>query len=46
MLYILAVLFIRKTLAHKEDLELKEKDDVNKPYIVAFQVHNLSLIHI
>ena len=35
-----AVLFIRKTLAHKEDLELKEKDDVNKPYIVAFQVHN------
>ena len=30
---ILAVLFIRKTLAHKEDLELKEKDDVNKPYI-------------
>ena len=27
---ILAVLFIRKTLAHKEDLELKEKDDVNK----------------
>ena len=41
---ILAVLFIRKTLAHKEDLELKEKDDVNKPYIVAFQV--LSLIHI
>lgn len=28
------------TLAHKEDLKLKEKDDVNKPVTVAFQVHN------
>ena len=42
---ILAVLFIRKTLAHKEDLELKEKDDVNKPYIVAFQVHNPAIFN-
>ena len=42
---ILAVLFIRKTLAHKEDLELKEKDYVNKPYIVAFQVHNHAIFN-
>ena len=42
---ILAVLFIRKMLAHKEDLELKEKDDVNKPYIVAFQVHNPAIFN-
>ena len=42
---ILALLFIRKTLAHKEDLELKEKDDVNKPYIVAFQVHNPAIFN-
>ena len=32
-------------LAHKEDLELKEKDDVNKPYIVAFQVHNPAIFN-
>ena len=38
-------MFIRKTLAHKEDLELKEKDDVNKPYIVAFQVHNPAIFN-
>ena len=37
---ILAVLIIRKALARKEDLELKEKDDANKTYIAAFQVHN------
>ena len=37
---ILGILLIRKMLVHKEDLEVKEKDDVNKPYIVAFQVHN------
>ena len=37
---ILAVLIIRKALACKEDLELKEKDDANKTYIAAFQVHN------
>ena len=37
---ILAILVIRKTLVRKEDLEPQEKEDVNKPYIVAFQVHN------
>ena len=37
---IFAVLIIRKALARKEDLELKEKDDANKTYIAAFQVHN------
>ena len=37
---ILAVLLIRKLLVHREDLEVKEKDDANKTYIAAFQVHN------
>ena len=37
---ILAVLLIRKFLVHKEDLEIKEKDDANKTFIAAFQVHN------
>lgn len=37
---ILAVLLIRKLLVKRQDLELKEKDDNNKPYIGAFQVHN------
>ena len=37
---ILAVLAIRKLLVRKEDLELKEKEDENKTYIAAFQVHN------
>lgn len=37
---ILAVLLIRKVLVRKEDLEIKEKDDANKTYIAAFQVHN------
>lgn len=37
---ILAILVIRKALTKKEDLVQKDKDDVNKPYIVAFQVHN------
>lgn len=37
---ILAILVIRKTLVRKKDLEPQEKEDVNKPYIVAFQVHN------
>ena len=30
---ILAVLLIRKFLVHKEDLEIKEKDDANKTFI-------------
>ena len=37
---ILAILLIRKFLARKEDLQEKEKENVNKPYIAAFQVHN------
>ncbi len=37
---ILAILVIRKALTTKEDLLQKDKEDVNKPYIVAFQVHN------
>lgn len=37
---ILAVLLIRKMVVRKADLELTEKDDTNKIYVAAFQVHN------
>ena len=37
---ILAVLLIRKLLVRREDHEVKEKDEANKTYIAAFQVHN------
>ena len=37
---ILAILLLRKFLARKEDLEMAEQENMNKPYIVAFQVHN------
>lgn len=37
---ILAVLLIRKLLVRRADLEVQEKDDTNKTYIAAFQVHN------
>lgn len=37
---ILAVLLIRKMFVRREDLEIQEKDDTNKTYIAAFQVHN------
>ncbi len=37
---ILAILLMRKFLARKEDLMEKETENVNKPYIAAFQVHN------
>lgn len=37
---ILAVFLIRKILVRKSDLELPEKDDTNKIYVAAFQVHN------
>ena len=37
---ILAILLMRKLLARKEDLQEKETENVNKPYIAAFQVHN------
>lgn len=42
---ILAILLIRKLLVHKEDLEEREKDDVNKPYIAAFQAHNPAIFN-
>lgn len=41
---ILAVLVIRKLLTRKEDLELNEKEDANKTYIAAFQVHNPAIL--
>ena len=37
---ILAILLMRKFLARNEDLTEKETENVNKPYIAAFQVHN------
>ena len=37
---ILAILVLRKFLTRPQDLQEKEKEDVNKPYIAAFQVHN------
>lgn len=37
---ILAIMLIRKLLIRKGDLKNKEQEDVNKPYIAAFQVHN------
>ena len=42
---ILAILLIRKLLVRAKDLEVKEKDNVNKPYIVAFQVHNPAIFN-
>lgn len=42
---ILAVLLIRKTLVRHQDLEVKEKDDNNKTYIAAFQVHNPAIFN-
>ncbi|MEG1564527.1 MAG: putative transporter [Bacteroides sp.] len=37
---ILAVLILRKVLTRKADIAFSEKDDANKTYIGAFQVHN------
>lgn len=42
---ILGILFIRRLLVRKEDLELEEKEDVNKTYITAFQVHNPAIFN-
>lgn len=42
---ILAVLLIRKLLVCREDLEVQEKDDANKTYIAAFQVHNPAIFN-
>ena len=41
----LAVLLIRKLLVRREDLEVQEKDDANKTYIAAFQVHNPAIFN-
>jgi AspT/YidE/YbjL antiporter-like protein len=42
---ILAVLLIRKLLVRKEDLVLNQKDETNKTYIAAFQVHNPAIFN-
>lgn len=42
---ILAVLLIRKLLVRREDLEVQEKNDANKTYIAAFQVHNPAIFN-
>lgn len=42
---ILAVLLIRKLFVRKGDLQMKEKDDANKTYIAAFQVHNPAIFN-
>ena len=42
---ILAVLLIRKLLVRREDFEVQEKDDANKTYIAAFQVHNPAIFN-
>lgn len=42
---ILAVLLIRKVLVRRQDLEVQEKDDNNKTYIAAFQVHNPAIFN-
>lgn len=42
---IFAIMLIRKVLAHKEDLEEKEKDDANNTFIAAFQVHNPAIFN-
>ncbi|WP_071146239.1 putative transporter [Bacteroides ihuae] len=42
---ILAVLVIRKIFVKKADLEEKQKDDTNKTYIAAFQVHNPAIFN-
>ena len=42
---ILAILVIRKILAHPADMEEKETEDHNHPYIAAFQLHNPGIYH-
>lgn len=42
---ILTVLVIRKSLTRKEDIIPKEKEDANKTYIAAFQVHNPAIFN-
>ncbi|NDV84658.1 putative transporter [Bacteroides sp. 51] len=42
---ILAIIVIRKLLVRPKDLELKKKEEINKPYIAAFQVHNPAIFN-
>lgn len=42
---ILAILVMRKAMVRKEDLEVKEKENENKTYIAAFQVHNPAIFN-
>ncbi len=42
---ILSILLIRKLLVRPSDLTVKEKDDNNKMYIAAFQVHNPAIFN-
>ena len=42
---ILAILLMRKGMVRKEDLEVKEKENENKTYIAAFQVHNPAIFN-
>lgn len=42
---ILAILVIRKILARPADMEEKETEDHNHPYIAAFQLHNPGVYH-
>lgn len=42
---ILAILVIRKILARPADMEKKETEDHNHPYIAAFQLHNPGIYH-
>lgn len=42
---ILAILVIRKLLARPDDLNEKEPESMNSPYVAAFQVHNPGVFH-
>lgn len=42
---IFAILVIRKILARPADMEEKETEDHNHPYIAAFQLHNPGIYH-
>lgn len=42
---ILATILIRKIFVRPKDLELTKKEEVNKPYIAAFQVHNPAIFN-
>ncbi len=42
---ILGILMIRKIWVREDDLDIKEKDDANKTYIAAFQVHNPAIFN-